>query len=164
MYLFFLSRAKRAEEEQQVKKVKMFSMTKNKISSDFLTSFVTYTCKCFINHTIIILFLLSEFLTIAFASTAWRRSSRARTRCERAKQTTGKYSIPKKYLKRQFHDVKAQRGSSKEEGWGYQFHFLCPAHSLHIPTIPMPPFLSRNNGERKAVHSLQYLHVYCLWS
>ena len=68
---FFLSRAKRAEEEQQVKKVKMFSITKNKISSDFLTSFVTYTCKCFIHHTIIIiLFLLSKFLTIAFASTA----------------------------------------------------------------------------------------------
>lgn len=44
-------------------------MTKNKISSDFLTSFVTYTCKCFIHHTMIILFLLSEFLAIAFAST-----------------------------------------------------------------------------------------------
>ena len=45
-------------------------MTKNKISSDFLTSLkVTYTCKCFIHHIIIILFLLSEFLTIAFAST-----------------------------------------------------------------------------------------------
>lgn len=70
MVLIFLSRAKRAEEEQQVKKVTMFSTTKNKISSDFLTSFVTYTCKCFIHHTIIILFLLSEFLAIAFASTA----------------------------------------------------------------------------------------------
>ena len=68
--IFFLSRAKRAEEEQQVKKVKMFSMTKNKISSDFLTSFVTYVCKCFIHHTIIIFFLLSKFLAIAFASTA----------------------------------------------------------------------------------------------
>lgn len=69
--LILLSRAKRAEEEQQVKKVKMFSMTKKtKISSDFLTSFVTYTCKCFIHHTIITLFLLSEFLAIAFASTA----------------------------------------------------------------------------------------------
>ena len=31
------------------------------MSSDFITSFVTYTCKCFIHHTIIILFLLSEF-------------------------------------------------------------------------------------------------------
>ena len=132
MYLFFLSRAKRAEEEQQVKKVKMFSMTKDKIFSDFLTGFVTYTCKYIIHHTIMVLFLLSEFLAIAFASTAWRRSSRAGARCERAKQTTGKYTIPKKYHKRQFHDVTAQRVPSIEEGWGYQFHFLCPANFANL--------------------------------
>ena len=32
---FFLSRAKRAEEEQQVKKVKMFSITKTKFLQTF---------------------------------------------------------------------------------------------------------------------------------
>lgn len=139
MVLIFFIQSKKSRRRTASEKGKNVQYNKNKISSDFLTSFVTYTCKCFIHHTIIILFLLSEFLVIAFASTAWRRSSRAGTRCERAKQTTGKYTISKKYHKRQFHEVTAQRGPSREEGGGYQFHFLYPGHSLHTPTIPMPP-------------------------
>ena len=67
---YFFIQSKKSRRRTASEKGKNVQYNKNKISSDFLTSFVTYTCKCFIHHTIIILFLLSEFLAIAFASTA----------------------------------------------------------------------------------------------
>ena len=152
--IFFIqskkSRRRTASEKgknvQYDKKQNFFTLS-HKFKSDL------YQCKCFIHHTIIILFLLSEFLAIAFASTAWRRSSRAGTRCERAKQTTGKYTIPKKYHKRQFHDVKAQRVPFRElkESEGAT-NSISSAQLIACiyPQSQCPPLLSRNNGERRA--------------
>ena len=64
MVLIFFIQSKKSRRRTASEKGKNVQYNKNKISSDFLTSFVTYTCKCFIHHTIIILFLLSEFLAI----------------------------------------------------------------------------------------------------